>query len=652
MSLSALPIPQSPTIYEYFTLPRIETGLSSNQSYFTLNRRNITLYSGSLHYFRVPKPYWRDRLRKIRAAGLNAVETYIPWNLHEAESGRFDFGRGGSDMEEFLDVKEFFQLAKEEDLLAIARPGPFIGAEWEFGGLPSWLLRTENIKVRTSDSKFMKYVTRYYNVLLPILALLQFTNGGPIIAFQIENEYGSTERKNFVPDKKYLEELVGLYKKHGIRELLFSSDSPTGHGDRGTLPKVLLQTANFGDNPIREFEILKKLQSNRPTMATEFWSGWYDHWSEIHHSRDSGEFGETYDKILSYGASVNIYMFHGGTNFGFYNGANLANGLDDNSGYQPDTTSYDYDCALTENGDYTEKYFIVKKLLKKYNTISTKLPLAPPTIDTFKYPELLVEKELLLDDIVKQIPTSTPSAKTIAMELLPINNNSGQSFGYILYRKENLNIPSNSILTIGGRICDSIMVLINGKIISKPLMESSDLSNFGFWRVENSNITLSPHELKNVTLDLLVENWGRVGYGALNQFNQFKGLWQGDIVLNNQKLNSWKIYALEFRKSWNNKLNGWKPSGGRRLVGPSLHKASLIVKYPKDTFIDMRDWIKGIVIVNGFVLGRYARIGPQQTLYLPAPFLKNGTNTILVFEHYIPSTKIKFVRSSYFETIE
>lgn len=235
---------QLPTLYEFYTAGGIFNGLSMDQSYFTLNNKNITIYSGAMHYFRVPKEYWRDRLRKMRAAGLNAVETYVPWNLHEPEPNNFDFGAGGSDMQDFLNITEFLKTAQEEDLLAIVRPGPYICSEWEFGGLPSWLLRDKGIKVRTSERTYMKHVTSYFNVLLPILAALQFTNGGPIIALQVENEYGSTEQKGkFVPDKAYLEELRLLHLKNGIVELLFTSDSPTMHGSVGTIPGVLLQVS-------------------------------------------------------------------------------------------------------------------------------------------------------------------------------------------------------------------------------------------------------------------------------------------------------------------------------------------------------------------------------------------------------------------------
>ncbi|KAJ8920356.1 hypothetical protein NQ315_005220 [Exocentrus adspersus] len=647
MSLAVLP-----SLYEYYTGGGIQTGLNADKPFFTLNDRNISIYSGALHYFRVPKPYWRDRLRKLRASGLNTVETYVPWNLHEPQSGWFDFGQGGSDMEEFLDVAEFLKTAQEEDLLAILRPGPFICSEWEFGGFPSWLLRERGIKVRTSDSTYMKYVTRYFNMLLPILAMLQFTKGGPIIAFQVENEYGSTEKRGkFAPDKAYLRELRNLMLNNGIVELLVTSDSPSAHGTAGTLPGIFLQTANFGGNPLIDFTVLRLLQPGKPVMAMEFWGGWFDHWSEDHHTRSDDDFYSTYEKILKYPASVNLYMFHGGTSYGFMNGANLANSAVDNSGYQPDTTSYDYDAPLSENGDYTMKYVMVKELLKKYNPIQTRLPQTPHLIPKRVYKSQKIESQLTLDEMLSNIPTKFSSLRLLPMEVLPMNNMSGQSYGYIVYRKKNLDIPANSILTIGGRICDTLMVLINGILMSKPLMTGKDLNGFGFWRLNDSNLTLGPVDLSNATLDLVVENWGRNNFGYLEQFNQFKGLWQGSVYLNFKELVDWEIVPLEFKKSWTKSLVGWHNVVPQKTIGPALYKTSFYVDVPADTYVDMQNWCKGIVVVNNFVLGRYSRIGPQQSLYLPAPFLKQGWNTLVVFEHYLAAHKIRFSSNMIYKTL-
>ncbi|KAK9873771.1 hypothetical protein WA026_002128 [Henosepilachna vigintioctopunctata] len=636
-----------PTLYEYYTSPEIKSGLSADQSYFQLNEKNITLYSGAMHYFRVPKQYWRDRLKKMRAAGLNTVETYVPWNLHEPEDNKYDFGKEGSEMQDFLDIQEFLKMAKEEDLFAIVRPGPFICAEFEFGGLPSWLLRTKDIKVRTTDSKFMNYVTRYFNILLPLLTMLQFTKGGPIIAFQVENEYGNTAWSEFTPQKEYLQQLVKLYKDNKLVELFFTADTPSKGGDKGTLPE-LLQTATFDNYATKEFDIMNSLQTNRPTMVMELWTGWYDHWTEEHNTRTNDHFHKVYEEILTYPASVNMYMFHGGTSFGFLNGANVGDRKSDNSNYQPDISSYDYDAPLSECGDYTDKYWIAKELIEKYNTVKTKLPEPPKVTEKLKYPEIPIVEEMSLNDIVSKID-AIPSEDVIPMEQLPINGNSGQSYGYILYRKKGINISANSVLTIKGHVHDSVVVLVNGKRLTNPLNEPKDLDKFGFWRMEDSTLNLGDEDLKDATLDLLVQNWGRVNFGLLYQFNQFKGLWNGDIMLNNDKIISWEIFPLEFKKSWNNALDNWKTVSDLGH-GPSMYRATLNVNEPKDTFIDMADWTNGCVMVNGFVLGRYSRLGPQQALYLPAPFLNKGDNKIIVFENYVPSSTIKFTDQMYFKT--
>ncbi|KAK4882084.1 hypothetical protein RN001_005403 [Aquatica leii] len=630
----------------------IDSGLSAAQEYFTLNNRNITIYSGAMHYFRIHKSYWRDNLRKLRAAGLNTVETYVPWNLHEPEINNYDFGQGGSDMQEFLHLEEFLKTAQEEDLLAIVRPGPYICSEWDFGGFPSWLLRDKNIKLRTSESTYMSHVTRFFNVLLPILAALQFTKGGPIIALQIENEYGSTEQKGkFVPDKVYLEQLRQLHLKNGIVELLFTSDSPTMHGTVGTLPDVLLQTANFGSNPEPEFNRLRQLQQSKPSMAMEYWGGWFDHWSEQHHTRTNEDFSNTLERILTYPASVNIYMFQGGTNWGFLNGANINGDKTNNVGFQPDTTSYDYDAPLTEAGDYTEKYISVMQLLIKYNKIPLKNPEKPSVTLKETYRSIDVLHQLQFNEILDNIPESFDYLDPIPMELLPINNGSGQSYGYIVYRKTGLTITANSILQIEGHVCDTVMVLLNGVLMSKPLTAAEDLNGFGYWRIKTGILSLGPAVISNATLELITENWGRNNFGYLSQFNQYKGLWQGKIYLNGKHLKNWEVKPLQFKRQWNSNLDGWHIPENTQLPSPALYKAIFEVYNPQDTYLDMRKWTKGIVIVNGFVLGRYAsRLGPQQTLYLPAPLVKNGTNDIVVFEHFYASNTIDFSNKPIFHT--
>lgn len=649
--MASVIVPPLPTLYEYYAEGGISSGLSVNQPNFTLNDRHIQIFSGAMHYFRVPPPYWRDRLRRMRSAGLNTVETYMPWNLHNPEIDQFDFGGGERDMSDFLDVRKFLQIVQEEDMLAIVRPGPYICSEWEFGGLPSWLLRTKDIKIRTSQPSFMQHVVKYFNILLPLLTALQFTKGGPIIGFQVENEYGSTETKNFTPDKKYLEELRALFLRNGIVELLFTSDGTSLHGSIGTLPGVLFQTSNFADSPEQEFAALAKLQPGKPFMAMEFWTGWFDHWTEEHHLRNNSEFKNVLERILKYPASVNMYMFHGGTSFGFTNGANMMSNSYDNGGYQPDTTSYDYDAPISENGDYTEKFVIINELLKQYNSVFLRAPLAPAVHLRKKYDSIMVTEQLSLGEMLKQVPFEFKKKNVVPMEFLPINNGSGQSYGYIVYKKDGLDLAANSVLKIKGRVCDTVMVLINGMLVSKPLTNASNLNGFGTWRLKDSTLNLGLSHVYNATLELVVENWGRNGFGSLKQFNQLKGLWQGDILINDKKISDWVITPLEFKKKWTNNLRGWHEPQEMWLPGPAMYKASFVVaSTPADTYLDMSNWTKGIVMINGFVLGRYFVVGPQQALYLPAPFIKQGQNDIVVFEHYYASNFVHFSDDPIFKT--
>lgn len=633
-----------PTLYEYYTSNGITAGLSDLQPHFTLNEKNITLYSGALHYFRIPQDYWRDRLRKMRAAGINAVETYMPWNLHEPQPGVFDFGSGGTDFESFLDVQKFIQTAKEEDLFVIIRPGPYICAEWEFGGLPAWLLRDKDIKIRTSDPVFMGHVQRYFTMLLSLLVNLQFTQGGPIIAFQIENEYGNIKEGAEPVDTVYLEQLRDIYLNNGIVELLFTSDTPA-LGNSGSLPGILY-TANFQDQPDLQLDILSRYQPDKPLMVMEYWTGWFDHWTEVHNTRTNEEFSNVLESILQYPASVNFYMFQGGTSFGFLNGANI--GLSA-PGYQPDTNSYDYDAPLSEAGDYTDKYDSLKEIIARYNEVQTKLPEAPALTEKVAYETILITDQLTLSEVLPQVSNAVKESVLLSMENLPINNNSGQNFGYLVYRKENIDISANSVLTIEGYVRDSVIVLINGKLVSKVLESQADLDGFGYWRLENSTLNLGTETYTGATLDLLVENWSRNNFGKLRQFNQFKGLWEGNVLINDEIISSWDIYPLEFKKSWTNALTGWHaPAFGN---GPALYKGTLQITEPKDTFIDMRGWNKGLVIVNGFVLSRYLRLGPQQTAFLPAPLLNVGDNEIVIFENFVPTSEIVFSGNILYETL-
>ncbi|MBQ4322380.1 MAG: beta-galactosidase, partial [Clostridia bacterium] len=318
-----------------------------NGNRFEFDGKPMQVISGAIHYFRTVPEYWDDRLKKLKACGFNTVETYIPWNLHEPKEGKFYF-------EGIADIERFLETAKKYDLKVIVRPSQYICAEWEFGGLPSWLLKDRNISLRCADKKYLEKVDNYFKVLIPKLAKHQCTVGGPIIMCQIENEYGS-----YGNDKEYLSFLEGKMREYGMNILLFTSDGSNHyylHG--GTLPHVF-KTANFGSRPKEQFENLKTFPTFfGPIMCTEYWNGWFDHWGEEHHVREPEEAVACFKEMLDMGASVNFYMFHGGTNFGFMNGANCPGKKD----YQPTITSYDYCAPLTEEGNTTKKYDLLREL--------------------------------------------------------------------------------------------------------------------------------------------------------------------------------------------------------------------------------------------------------------------------------------------------
>ncbi|CAG9772540.1 unnamed protein product [Ceutorhynchus assimilis] len=621
-----------PTNYEHFIGDEIKSGLSADQSYFILNGKNITIFSGAFHYFRVHPNYWRDRLRKMRAAGLNTVETYVPWNLHEPENGVFDFGSGGSDFEQFLDVERFIKTAQEEDLFVLLRPGPYICAEWEFGGLPAWLLDNANIKLRQSDPIYLKFVFRYFKELFSIIAPLQFTNGGPIIAMQVENEYGNTW--NHDPD--YLRTLAQVFRSNGITTPLYTSDPMLSVGDQGALPGELLITANFNMNVTENLDKLHSFQVDKPTMAMEFWSGWFDHITENHTANlvPIQRYETYYEEILAYPSSVNIYMFVGGTNWGFMNGAGDVTYEMNNSGLQPSVTSYDYDGPITEQGQISEKFNATKKLLAKYNTVKTKLPEISETPAAVTFDDIKIEQQILLKDIIDSHPNKIKSNNVIPMEAI------GQNFGYIVYRKTNLNLNAHAILKITGYVRDHVLVLVDGKLMNPALTSVDDLNKFGYWRLVDSAITLPNQALTNVTLDLIVENNSRTNFGILNQFNQLKGLTE-DVYIDDNIIQNWELIPLDFKKSWNNALTGWHEVKNRELT-PALYKVTFTVSELRDTYINVQEWQKGIVIINNFVLGRIFAVGPQQTLYLPAGLLKEGENEIIIFEHFSAPEYVKF----------
>ncbi|WP_105617381.1 glycoside hydrolase family 35 protein [Vallitalea okinawensis] len=546
----------------------------------------ISIRSGALHYFRTVPEYWEDRLKKLKACGFNTVETYVPWNLHEPVEDQYNF-------EGILNLCQFIQLAKALDLWVIIRPGPYICAEWDFGGLPPWLMKY-NIRLRCYDPLYLEKVDRYFDILMDKCRPYLSTNGGPIIAMQVENEYGS-----YGNDKRYLHHLHEGLIRRGIDVLLFTSDGPTDLMlQGGTLGKVL-KTVNFGSKAIEGFEKLREYEKG-PLMCMEFWAGWFDAWGNEKVRRDPKDVEKTLRDMLNQGASVNFYMFHGGTNFGFLNGANE----DTENGYKPQSTSYDYDALLTECGDMTEKYKVVQKTFKEFFNITADIEVF--NVPKKNYGTLEINKKTNLLEEIQRLSDATLSPYPVTFEELE------HYFGFVLYRTILKGECKRTIRVDGCR--DHAWLYVNGQYAG--CLDRTTGEN-------GLEVELKGEETR---LDILVENRGRVNYGY--GLGEHKGITKG-VRIDYQYHFHWEIYKVDFEKL---KELEWSNYYDDSVNMPVICEANFNVDEKADTFINMHGWHRGIVFINGFNLGRYDHRGPQETLYIPAPLLNEGDNQIMIFE--------------------
>ena len=556
-----------------------------------IDGKKVQIISGAIHYFRVPRELWRDRLEKLRMCGLNCLETYICWNLHEPQEGVFDFSG-------MLDLEAYIRLAQELGLFVIVRPAPYICAEWDNGGLPAWIMVKEGVEIRRMNAPFLDAVRNYYQMLMPKLAQLQIDNGGPIIAMQVENEYGS-----YGSDKKYLHSLRQMIRDAGITVPLFTADGPRElYLLGGTLDDSPV-TLNFGTRALEYFELASKYRPDDPPFCMEFWDGWFDHWEEAHHTRSAESAAEELDDILRSGGNVNFYMFHGGTNFGFLNGANGIPGEQ----YKPDITSYDYDAPLSESGDITEKYLKIQQVIKKYRPDA---PFGTPESSRkIGYGKIDVTECCSLYDCLQDISVPVNSVSVKSMEEL------GQNFGFINYRAR-LQGPQRAWLNLW-EVKDRALVYVNGKHV------------FTYYRNDPGN--QSPEfdiPAEGAQLDILVENMGRVNYGpAVGK--DFKGICSG-VTHVYQQIFDWQIFPLPLDQRQLSGIPFQKFVRTYKNI-PAFYRATLEIQDVADTFIRFPG-VKGIVWVNGHNLGRYWNLGPGNTMYVPAPFLQRGSNEIVVFE--------------------
>lgn len=570
---------------------------------FYMDSKPFDIYSGAMHYFRTVPEYWEDRLTKLKAAGFNTVETYVCWNLHEKKPGEFDFSG-------ILDIEKYLEIAQKVGLYAIVRPGPYICAEWDFGGLPAWLLKDKNMQIRCMYPDYLKCVERFYKELLPRLVPHLESHGGNIIAMQVENEYGS-----YGNDKDYLRYVEKLTRDCGIDCLLFTSDGNTNNMiSGGSLPDIY-KVLNFGSRSRTAFNVMKGFENDGPNMCGEFWCGWFDHWRDSHHTRNSLEIVNEIKGFIDNGASFNMYMFHGGTNFGFTAGANHNQG----HGYEPTVTSYDYCAMLTEWGDYTPAYHAVRKLLcEKQGIEPPELP-ESPKLQSIGKVELTETASLFenLDNIGEKHHVPVPEG----MEYF------GQNFGLIYY-ETTLKGKYNASPMYVKNVHDFAEVYFDGEkktSIDRTLYSvegKTTLKDVIFKKKKGeSSPFLMPALSGERKIGVLVDTMGRVNYGE-NMLDR-KGI--SDIYLGIQRLMNYDVWTLPL-----DNLDKLKYSSSVKKEEPVFLKGSFKTDSKADCFVHLDGFNRGCVYINGFNLGRFWKVGPQKSLYIPGTLLKDE-NEIIVF---------------------
>ncbi|MDL5205262.1 beta-galactosidase [Streptomyces sp. ALI-76-A] len=561
--------------------------LTTTSDGFLLHGEPFRIISGALHYFRVHPDQWTDRLRKARLMGLNTVETYLPWNLHEPQPGTLV-------LDGLLDLPRFLRLAQQEGLRVLLRPGPYICAEWDDGGLPAWLIADPDIRLRTSDPRFTEAFDRYLDQLLPPLLPHLAANGGPVIAVQVENEYGA-----YGDDIAYLEHVEQALRSRGVEELLFTCDQANAkHLAAGSLPGTL-STGTFGSRIDEHLSALRAHRPDGPLMCAEFWIGWFDHWGGPHHVRSAEDTAADLDRLLSAGASVNVYMFHGGTNFGFTNGANH------HHTYAPTVTSYDYDAPLTESGDPGPKYHAFREVIARHAPVPDEpVPAAGPK---------LPPRTVGLDRRAPLLPYLGTLDGVVRAQDPVTMNELGVHGGYVLYRTT---VPASGdgLLHFAGGVGDRAQVFVDGAPV-------------GVLERERHDETLPLRVPRSgAVLEVLVENQGGVNYGP--RIGAPKGL-LGPVSFQGTALHGWECLPVPLGDLG---AVPFEPSAAATDAVPAFHRGTFEVDTPADTFLALPGWTKGQAWVNGFHLGRYWNRGPQRTLYVPGPVLRAGANELVLLE--------------------
>ena len=600
--------------------------LEIGEKSLTLDSKPFYLASGEMHYFRFFKDGWKRRLKLMKDFGLTAVQTYVPWNLHEKHEGEFDFSGN-------LDLSAFLGMCDEMGLKVMFRPSPYMCTEWNFGGLPYWLLNKKGIDIRTSDPIFFGCIKKYYERLAKEFIPYLSTNGGPIIAVAVENEYGS-----YSDDGEYVKMMGDLLKELGVDVPLYTANGwepfKLKNGSRKEY-WTAFDTRELTENIINAHN---DYQPDKPLYNAEFWDGALQQWSGFFQRIPSDDVASRYKASLEMGAFINFYMFCGGTNFGFNNGALVgryeADDPNAKNRYIPYITSYDYDAPVNEQGEPTEKYFACKKILKEY-LLSHGFEFGGTDefeSDSVKKEHIQKIENVKLNrsaDLLENI--NALAAKTVKSSAPLTMEDLNQDSGFILYSTDiGYTDDAERFVNIFG-LHDRATVYANGEYIGTYMRDGDD----------------EPIKFKvpktGLTLDILVENLGRVNYGSAMYFDK-KGIC--DYVKIEVLNPDGTIYPWNYtmKTGWTNtslpmeNLDRLDYTKSARDNLPAFYSGEFAAVPGEDTFLNMRGWDKGFVIINGFNIGRYWSIGPQETLYVPGELLKEK-NTVTVFEIHSPKAE-------------
>ena len=553
---------------------------------FLLDGKPFQIISGEMHPARIPDAYWRQRIRMAKAMGCNTVAVYVFWNYHETAEGRFDFTTGSHD------IARFMRICQEDGLWVLLRPGPYVCAEWDFGGLPPYLLRIPDLKVRCLDTRYMAAAERYIRALARVVKPLQASEGGPILMVQIENEYGS-----YGNDRNYLERLRQVWQEAGIHMPFYTADGATTTMlEAGTLPGAAVGLDPGTSNA--QFDLARRMNPGVPVFASEIYPGWLTHWGEQWQRPDIGPVLKQLQTLLDNHRSFNLYLVHGGTNFGFWAGANSGG-----KGYEPDVTSYDYDAPVNEQGRATAKYQALRELLGRYRTGGAALPDIPAAIPAIAIPPVAMRPYA---SIWGNLPAPVASVQPRPMETF------GQYHGLMVYETTLVGQKSGALLIT--ELHDYATVFVDGHYIGK-LDRRAGEQTFTLPRTQNARPVLT----------ILVEAMGRINF-AQSMIDR-KGI-TDRVTLGGMTLMNWRVYPLPLDDDFIARL----PEGKVDERPGVFFRGSFDLTEPADTFLDLSGYRKGIVWVNGHNLGRYWDIGPQKRLYCPAPWLRAGRNEIVVLD--------------------